>query len=250
MRIKNREGQKSLYKPRGGDFIINWGASTFKGVNAPLRAVLGLTGALQNQLPSVKVLNKPEAVLNASNKLKTFQILEEADVAIPEFTTDSSVAYEWSDGGERVYSRRVLSGHSGNGISIATSGHVPEKAPLYVKGISNAGEYRVHVANGKVIDYIKKRRHREDTPTQQQSDVRNLANGWVYTRQNLKRLERIEQLAIRAVEALGLDFGAVDIIKNPDGEVFVLEVNTACGMSDTTLNSYLTEFKSMIANYA
>lgn len=226
------------YLPRGGDFIINWGNSTIPAWMNAYRAA-----------QRVVFLNKPENIANASNKLRTFRILRDAGVSIPEFTTDPQVAYNQYP---RAYARYSLTGHSGAGINVmvASQFHGARQAPLYVKSIENDGEYRVHVVNGRVIDYIKKRRRNGERPNQEQNDIRNLANGWVYTRENLRRLERIEQLAIDAVAALGLDFGAVDIIKDPSGAVYVLEVNTACGMSDTTLELYSEAFAELIENHA
>ena len=107
-------------------------------------------------------------------------------------------------------------------------------APLYTRGIENHGEYRVHVFNGSVILYQKKSRRVNDDgvdiPDEDESDVRNLASNWIYRTDNLRRLERVEQLAINAITALGLDFGAVDIIKDSQGGVAVLEVNSAPGL--------------------
>lgn len=220
------------YLPRSGDVIVNWGASTFSGRMAPLRSILELPEGVQ-------ILNQSDKVANASNKLKTFQILQEAGIPIPEFTTDSFVATDW----DKIYQRNVLTGHSGEGIIVREDGFVTN-APLYVKAIENHGEYRVHVFDGDVIDYVKKRKRRG---VENNSDIRNLASGWVYTRENLRRLERIEELAIRAVSALGLDFGAVDIIKDENRDVFVLEVNCAPGMSSTTLQSYRTAIQNYVA---
>lgn len=116
-------------------------------------------------------------------------------------------------------------------------------APLYTRGIENNGEYRVHVFNGSVILYQKKSRRVDDDgvdiPDEDESDVRNLASNWIYRTDNLRRLERIEQLAINAVTSLGLDFGAVDIIKDGEGNIYVLEVNSAPGLrNDETARMY------------
>lgn len=125
-------------------------------------------------------------------------------------------------------------------------------APLYTRGVANNGEYRVHVVDGEVILYQKKsRRVNEDgeveTAEGQDADVRNLASNWIYRTGNLERLERVEQLAISAIEALGLDFGAVDIIKDNDGNVFVLEVNSAPGLGNAdSLEAYTEAFNNLI----
>lgn len=224
------------YTPRSDDFIINWGASTIPAWWNALRGV-----------QSLQVLNNPEAVANASNKLRTFRILEAAEVSIPEYFTHASQVVDRSG---TFYGRSVLTGHSGAGIVVFRPGDRMQELPLYTKAIQNHGEYRVHVVNGEVIDYIKKRRRNDEHATEAQNEVRNLANGWIYSRNNLRRLERVEQLAVDAVAALGLDFGAVDIIKDENGDVFVLEVNTACGMSDTTLGAYADAFNNLIQEYA
>lgn len=224
------------YLPRRGDFIINWGNSVTPTWMNAYRAVQGAV-----------FLNKPENVANAANKLRTFRILEAAGVSIPNYFTHASEVVNLPG---TFYGRSVLTGHSGAGIHVLRLGDRMVECPLYTEAIENDGEYRVHVMNGEVIDYIKKRRRSGEQPNQEQNDIRNLANGWVYTRENLRRLERIEQLAINAVAALSLDFGAVDIIKNPNGDVFVLEVNTACGMSDTTLELYSEAFSDLIETHA
>lgn len=229
------------YTPRSGDFIINWGSSTIPAWNERYRAILGQGG--------IRLLNNPVAVGLAANKLSAFHALQEHDVAVPDFTTDVRESEEWGREGYNVYARHRLTGHSGSGIEYLTPNLYEienPNAPLFVKEIINHGEYRVHVANGRVIGYTKKRRRNGDPATDEQLRVRNLDNGWIFTRENLRRLDRIEDLAIRAVAALSLDFGAVDIIKDEEGDVFVLEVNTACGLSDATLDEYLEAFNEII----
>jgi glutathione synthase/RimK-type ligase-like ATP-grasp enzyme len=48
----------------------------------------------------------------------------------------------------------------------------------------------------------------------------------------------VQSAATEAVRCLGLDFGAVDICTDGDGQPFVLEVNTAPGLEGTTLEKY------------
>lgn len=226
-----------LYKPRGKDFIINWGASI-------IPAFFERVGHLNASGANITFLNHPDRVASAVNKLETFRILHGAGISVPDFTIDPHIAAMWARDAYDIYARTILTGHSGHGIVIFNDNDLIPRAPLYTKAIDNHGEYRVHVVNGEVIVYTKKRRRNGDQPTGEQCEIQNLANGWIYTRENLKRLQRIEDIALRAIAALGLDFGAVDVIKDENGDVFVLEVNTACGMSESTLNAYLSAFRA------
>ncbi len=221
----------SLYRPQPNHFILNWGNST-----------------RQANLEGVEILNPPENVAIAANKLATLQRLKESGVSHVEFTTDWETASDWD---AKTFVRHKLSGHSGDGIEVFGGTRALPRAPLYTKAVDNYGEYRVHVFDQTVIHYQKKSRRVDDdgnviTAEGEEADVRNLKSNWVYRTGNLKRLERIENLAIDAIAALGLDYGAVDIIKDENGDVYVLEVNTAPGLlNDETLMAYVNAFKTL-----
>ena len=60
-------------------------------------------------------------------------------------------------------------------------------------------------------------------------------------------LKEQEQLAIKAVRALGLDFGAVDLILADDTKSYVLEVNTGPALETASnLDLYIQAFKRVI----
>lgn len=224
------------YVPKIGHTVLNWGSS-----RVPIWAQrAGNRG--------VRILNKLESVNNAANKLTALNILRNSGVATPDFTTSRSVAESWLQRGETVVERHELRGNSGAGIRIVNldDEEMPStinSAPLYTKFIPKTAEFRVHVFNGEVIDYIEKKRvsseRRDETYNKYVSSV---TSGWVFARTNIRDIPEVRDVALKAVRALGLDFGAVDVVYY-DGRPFVLEVNSAPGLQGTTLVKYVNALR-------
>lgn len=229
-RIKH-EGKK-IHVP----FLINWGASVIK-----------------RNLTADVILNEPQYVSIAANKLKTFIALSEADLSIPEWTQSHEEAFKWSQQGFTVVARHKLTGHSGEGIEIYEDpddfykdGFV--EAPLYTKYIPKKEEYRVHVFHGHAF-FIQRKARKKDVPDDQVNwKIRNHGNGFIFAHQDIDLGDGAKQLAAAAVRAIGLDFGAVDLIWSAKhNKYYVLEVNTACGLEGTTLEKYAQEFNMRYA---
>lgn len=179
--------------------------------------------------------------------MDTFRILGGADVAIPDYTGFTEVAQQWIDEGHRVYGRKTLTGHSGQGIRIFELETItsPDFCPLYTKNTKAKYEYRIHVMAGEIIDEQQKKKRNDFEGGI--SGIRNHANGWVFARTEVTIPEVVQEQAIKAVQALGLDFGAVDIgYREVDNKAFVYEVNTAPGLEGTTLQRYT---EAIIRNY-
>jgi len=212
--------------------LVNWGSSE---INRPIPE-----GAL--------VLNKPESIAFAANKLNTFNKLaqdERTQNNLPRFTTDKAVAASWE---KDVYVRHVLTGHSGRGIQIVEAGGELPDAPLYTGYIKRQDEYRVHVAGGEVI-FVQRKARKLDVPDDQVNwKVRNLEGGFIYANEGVEISEDVKQLCINAIEILGLDFGAVDLVNTRKGKFFILEVNTAPGLGGTTLEKYAEYFTKVCNN--
>lgn len=185
---------------------------------------------------------QPTAAINiAKNKLRTLQKLKESGVQIPDFTTDKRVAEGWVRAGTTVLARQQLNASEGRGIVICTQLPLAE-APLYVKLIKKKKEFRVHVLNGQVIDLQEKRRRngvREADGRRIDGTIRNIGNDWVFCRENIVEPQGLRALGIAAVKACGLMFGAVDVIYNEyHNRLYVLEVNTAPGLCESTATNY------------
>lgn len=207
--------------------VINWGSS---GVDYE---------------GGCRIINHPVAVHLASNKIRSLMAFEVCDVPHPEFTQERAVAEGWIDQGYRVMCRTLLSAHSGQGIVVAGSHSELVDAPLYTRYIRKQKEFRVHVFDSKIIDIQEKRR--SSSADSHHPYIRNHANGYVFCRGDIEEPDDLGGVAISAVSALGLDFGAVDVIWNEaQDKCYVLEVNTACGLEGSTVNKYVNAIKEVM----
>jgi glutathione synthase/RimK-type ligase-like ATP-grasp enzyme len=221
--IKRLKHTGSKAKPT---VVINWG----KGI------------------PFAKVINDYKAVGSAINKLVAFNRLKETGVSCPPYTTKVSEARAWLASGSKVVVRHNLTGHEGQGIQIVgdQGGTVPDGAPLYVKYIPKKKEFRIHVAGGQVIDQQQKVL-RANHPGPKSFEVRNTANGFIFQRMGIDVPSACRDQAVASVKALGLDFGAVDVIWNESqAKAYVLEVNTAPGLEGTSLDIYAASLRQLI----
>lgn len=231
------------YSPYRNHVIVNWGCSR--------------RPAWQHGI-GIQWLNTWMSVAHASNKLDAFRLMQAAGVQVPDFTTNAEEANAW---GSMFFGRKVLQGHSGEGIIVfdpqypaGEGGHYPapdsgsDRCPLYVKYVKKEREYRIHVFNGRVIDIQQKRRRREVPDEQVNWQVRNYRNGFTYCRDAVDAPDNsVLDQAVRAIAALGLDFGAVDIIWNAhEARAYVLEVNTAPGLEGTTVQRYVEAIESIL----
>lgn len=219
------------YRARDSDLIINWGSTTMPSWNRI-------------------DLNKPDAVARAVNKATALQTMKDAGVKTVEFTSDTDIVQQWLNENKTVYARTLTRASEGRGIVIIRNGDTIPRASLYTKGINSLNEYRIHVFRGRVIDYTKKVPLRDGNI----NSIKSHTNGWTFAR-NVEHRDSISNLAISAVAALGLDFGAVDIIleEGSRGKNWwprVLEVNTACGIMDDgrTLGSYVSAINGLMTD--
>lgn len=221
----------SKFKPNARKVVINWGSSAMPAAYA-----------------GCKVLNKPENVALAANKLRAFVAMSEAGVNVPVFTTSSDeVDTGGREGAVTWVVRHKLSGHSGQGIELLHAGDDVPQAPLYVKYVKKKDEWRVHVFGDDVVDVQRKARNRDVADEDVNWAVRNHGNGFIFARNEDRDVpEDVTAQSVAAVAALGLDFGAVDVIYNErEGKAYVLEVNTAPGLTGSTLDGYTERFKSL-----
>lgn len=145
--------------------------------------------------------------------------LDEAGVATVPFSKNSG------DLLGTYLARRV---HHTRGRDIQVNG----RGDYYTELIPKAREYRTWVFRDKhLATYEKVLSYPERNGRRGRSrEIWNWGNGYGYEYRRGDEAPRdARTLASRAVKALGLDFGAVDLILGRDGFYYVLEVNTAPG---------------------
>lgn len=213
-------------------------------------------------------INEPGAVDLAANKWHAFEHMADEGVPVVQYTTEFVVAARWAADGDDVVLRTSLRGSGGDGIHIY-KGNTGLSPDAHLDGLCNMArdlahehnrdvklvtryfkakdEYRVHVFDGKVID-VQQKRKRNGVENANYS-VRNHSNGFVFCREGVELPEVAALAAVDAVEALGLDFGAVDLRYNTTSHaVGVLEVNTAPGLEGTTLEKYSAAVTELLAS--
>lgn len=235
MDLKRIKLEGSKFKGSQSKTVINWGS-----VDLP------------KEVLNSRVLNRPENIKSTSNKLNFFKIISKSkhkDI-IPPFTESKEDVFKWLKEGHHVIARTVLNGSGGVGIVVIHKDDdkvkVPD-APLYVLYIPKKEEYRVHVVNGKVIAVQRKTlSSKRDNTKEVNWKIRNLENGFIYQRENINPDNSVLDVAVKAMEVSGLDFGAVDIVyHHKEKRPYVLEINTAPGLQGTTVSDYKKAFEEL-----
>jgi hypothetical protein len=194
-------------------------------------------------------LNTYDAVSTAANKHTTLNQLAINGVQCVEATTSSERASSWLADGVSVVCRHTLYGHSGKGIQIVQqsgtvyrSDELSDKTPwyaakLFTKYFKRAAEYRVFVVGQSPVLVYRKGAASQQEEGTRQFMVRTHATGWNFCSVEMSDVpEQVLDASVRAVNALGLHFGAVDIGWNEHhAEPAVFEVNTAPGIQGTTV---------------
>jgi glutathione synthase/RimK-type ligase-like ATP-grasp enzyme len=210
--------------------VINWGS-----------------GSLALQGSHDRIINKPEVVRNAVNKLRFMQDLAQLECT-PPFSDQRAWAEREVQAGYTIVCREKLSGSGGEGIVVASKADQLVDAPLYVRYQKKTAEYRVHIVGDEVV--VQRKARRNGIPDDQVNwQVRNLENGFVYVRGDVRddMRTRASDLSRIIIGHLGLDFGAVDIIYHRRSDLMLaLEVNTAPGLEGSTLQTYARGLLTLI----
>ena len=220
--------------------------SKFKGDKDTVVINWGCGGELPPEVMKCHVINRPEKIYNAINKITFLDLCKTKGVRTIPWTTSSREAQRWIDEGDTVYCRTRLEGRQGQGIVICDKSTPLVAARLYTRYTKGEREYRVHVVDGEVIAVHRKVHDGETAETPETDMIRNTANGWLFARRSVYPKDICVQ-AKAAVEAVGLDFAVVDILWGREG-AYVLEANTAPGIDtmDWTCSQYAKALRKLV----
>lgn len=220
----------SRYRYRCSHTVINWGST-----------------AVPSDIPYT--INQPERVAIAANKSSSLSKMTLEFVKTPDFTDTKDTARLWAANGHAVVCRTLLQADSGRGIVLANTVDEVVDAPLYTKYVPKRQEFRVHVFDDVVIDVQRKALRQDVNREHADWRIRNHSNGFVFARGDVEEHanDRLKDLAVAAVDAHGLVFGAVDIVWNELHDIYyALEVNTAPGLEGQTVNKYVNAINQFI----
>lgn len=216
----------SKYKQKKGDVVINYGCSNCGKIKPTLQ--------------------QPYSVHVASSKMATFFALFAAGLPVPQSTQDKAVAQVWASEG-KILGRDLDRGSQGRGITVYKKGELIGDHLFYVKYIKKEREFRYHVVNGTVIHIAEKMRvGKAKRGDNYDAYIRSHNRGWVLAFGHLPGNpppDGGDGIAVKACKELSLDFGAVDMGWNAADGFFVLEVNTAPGIEETSLERYVEAIK-------
>jgi len=219
-RLRNFDGmnfwrKRLKIRVREGDIIVCWGH--------PLP-----------ELDGVRILNGD---VKLYDKLGENQVLSGANIPTV-YAVRGPIPKEYAQRGWEFIPR--MANHVGGNDLLRR----PARADFYVRKENIQSEFRIHSFNGKSIRAgIKVPRTPNPHPW-----IRSYDAGWRIDYDGFKSNEGMRKIAHKAVKALGLTFGAVDIGQLDNGNLIVLEVNRAPGIEGGTLEAYVRAIRKWVEN--
>lgn len=201
------------------------------------------------------VLNQARNITLAGDKLESIRRFEAENVPTLEAVIVPPVRGTWFGRKRRGFGGRdivlLVNGRVYSSIEPFVLSQAIEglrriaECEFFTRYVDNRREYRLHVFKGDIIRFQRKY-HPQRQGNEGVIRVQNHANGFVFKQPQRALNHDRTDAAVRAVAALGLDFGAVDMVV-ADNRPIILEVNTAASCSPRTLEAYVEAFRRELA---
>jgi glutathione synthase/RimK-type ligase-like ATP-grasp enzyme len=273
-------GQK--YPGKTKAIVIGWGAKTKDNVDLGKATVLNHPNKIKinrNKFTALELMSK--AKVNVAPFSTAENVIKDLNAAKNPMTLPVIGRTNYHQGGANFFTCLTES-HVSDAVSVLNNNL--KKKGYFQKYIDVKDEYRLHVVLDDLIYAVKKKRRSNLTEAyiEQQSDkikrmsekkgvelnddtlkfaleyqgkkiagsdnvVRSNTRGWKFSHvkpENVPQDLIVE--SIKALRALGLEFGAVDCVMDAKGKAWIIEVNTGPGLEGTSFKKYVETFTKII----
>lgn len=218
------------------------------------------------------VINNEEAIRNSSSKLLMKRCFNKFGVITPEYVyadTIENVVLQLNNSNISfpIIAKNIMGSRGTGNYKIDNVEELNRWARnrtitnyIFEKFKNFAKEYRIHVSTEGVFLMWRKLR-RVDTPDNQKWFFNNVNCNWISESNSLfdvpMNIKNIQNECIKALNSVGLDFGACDVrvqsnltkeglIRKNAPEFSIIEINSAPSMSPVTTEAYFKEFVKLI----
>lgn len=239
-------GARDLVKAVGGRRLRNFDGLNFwdrgKKVVVPEDSIILNWGGRLPELDGIKVINGGGDVDNKKDEL--IQLLRKG-IKIP--TMVQSNPHQYGPSKNEWIPRRFQ--HAGGADLLSP----PIKPGFWTMKLNLTEEFRIHSFDGLSIKAGRKDLRAGYTVAASEQEWkeksatgaliahpwwRSYDTGWFINYRSFKSSKDMREIAKQAVTALGLVFGAVDLGKDAENNIYVIEVNRAPGIENTTIDAY------------
>ena len=264
--------------------VIGWGAKTKDKINLGKATAVNhpdLIRANRNKLTALQMMQKSK--VNVAPFVASENVMAELDKKNPTIGVPLVGRTNYHQGGANFFTCLTRT-HVGEVINILKN--KLEKKGYFQNYIDVKEEYRLHVVDGNIIyaqRKVPRSNMKEAHVTDQMDKIQRMAEkkgvkmddatlkfameyqggklaspdlvvksntrGYKFSSIKLENINKaLASEAIKAVDSLGLQFGAVDCVMDTDGKAWVIEVNTGPGLEGTAFKNYVAAFTDMINN--
>jgi len=262
--------------PRNKDIVIGWGTKTSEDIDLGNAKTINHPNDIRKNRNKLSVLETLKANRELSSNVAKFFSSDAVHRAVDrgEATLPLIGRTNYHQGGKGLWTCLTKS-HMEKAIS--------DGAQYFQEYIDIKTEYRLHVFYDKIIYAVKKvenpteagwiaqrkekvldyaRKNNVDINgdtldyvlTRLVKDVvlpdrivRSNKRGWKFSSVAINNLSApLKNAAIKAVVAIGLNFGAVDCALNNEDHPFIIEINTGPGLQGTSFDKYIAAFREKL----
>ena len=262
--------------PVSGDIILGWGTKTKDNINLGNATVLNHPDKIRDNRNKLKSLKTMYANANLKASIATFCTAGDVSGKLNNKQMKLPLVgrTKFHQGGKGFW-LCLTKQHVNKAIA--------DGAQYFQSYIDIKDEYRLHVAFGnviyavkkvenaneagwiaqrkeKILDYAKKNNVNMNDATLDyvlkrlvkeavlpDRIVRSNKRGWKFSSIRLNNLiVALKNVAVKSVEVVGLDFGAVDCAISADGLPYIIEINSGPGLQGTALQKYIDAFSAKL----